>query len=262
MVKGSFTSTITGNETGVAVNGIVGMVYNSQFAVNHVPLANGANFISVTATDTAGNTATAAITVTAVIPYPYVKLTANTESGVSPLAVNFTASTSISNAVTAHKIDYDGNGTDDYTGSTFTNISHTYSTPGIYYTKLTIVDSLSVSYTDTIAIVVLNGNTLDGALRNIWNSMKARLTNNDPVGAAGYYSFASRDKYLSTFSILSGHLSEIAANMQDIIMSYLGSDTAEYIITRNEIINGSPTNVAYYIYFVRDDDGLWKLQGF
>ena len=262
MVKGSFTSTIAGNETGVAVNGIVGMVYNSQFAVNHVPLANGANFISVTATDTAGNTATTAITVTAVIPYPYVKLTANTESGVSPLAVNFTASTSISNAVTAHKIDYDGNGTDDYTGSTFTNISHTYSTPGIYYTKLTIVDSLSVSYTDTIAIVVLNGNTLDGALRNIWNSMKARLTNNDPVGAAGYYSFASRDKYLSTFSILSGHLSEIAANMQDIIMSYLGSDTAEYIITRNEIINGSPTNVAYYIYFVRDDDGLWKLQGF
>lgn len=260
MVKGTLVT--AGNETGVTVNGIVGMVYTTQFAVNHMPLSNGANTISVTATDTAGNTATTAITVTAVIPYPYVRLTANTESGVSPLTVNFTATTAIPNAVTTYKIDYDGNGTDDYTGSTFTNISHTYSTPGIYYARLTVVDYADISYVDTIAIVVVNGDTLDGALRAIWNSMKTKLTNNDPVGAAGYYSFASKDKYLSTFSMLSGHLPEIAANMQDIILSYLGSDTAEYAITRNEIVNGTPTNIAYYIYFVKDDDGLWKLQGF
>ncbi len=262
MVKGSFTTTIPGNETGVTVNGVVGMVYNNQFAVNHVPLVNGANTISVTATDTAGNTATTAVTVTAVIPYPYVKLTANTESGVSPLTVNFTASTSIPNAVTTYKIDYDGNGTDDYTGSTFTNISHAYSAPGIYYARLTVLDSASVSYTDTIAIVVLNSASLDGSLRNIWNSMKARLTNNDPVGASGYYSSASKDKYLSTFSTLSGHLPEISTNMQDIILNYMGSDTVEYRIIRNELVNGQPTDVMYYIYFMKDDDGLWKIQGF
>ena len=261
LVKGTLAT--TGEfETGLTVNGMVAMVFNNEFVINHVPLADGTNAITVTATDMAGNMATTAISVTAVTNSSYIRLNANPDSGVSPLTVNFTASTSIPNVVTTYKIDYDGDGTDDYTGSTFTDLSHTYSSPGSYYAKLTVVDSSDISCTDTIAIVVVNGDTLDGSLRNIWNSMKAKLTNNDAVGASGYYSFTSKDKYLSTFSTLAGHLPEIAANMQDISLNYIGSDVAEYRIIRNETINGQPTDVMYFIYFVKDEDGLWKIQGF
>ncbi len=146
--------------------------------------------------------------------------------------------------------------------SPFDNISYTYSSPGIYYATLTVTDDADTDYADTIAIVVSNATDLDGMLKVIWNSMKAKLTNNDAVGAAGYYSFASKDKYLSTFSTLAGHLPEIAANMQNISSNYIGSDVAEYRIIRNESINGQPTDVMYFIYFVKDDDGLWKIEEF
>jgi len=50
-----------GNETGVTLNGIVAVVYNGEFFVNHVPLEEGSNDITATATDTSasggGNTA-------------------------------------------------------------------------------------------------------------------------------------------------------------------------------------------------------------
>ena len=61
MVKGTVTNT-TGNETGVTINGIVATVYGNQFVANQISLVEGSNTITVTATDTAGNTAITAIT--------------------------------------------------------------------------------------------------------------------------------------------------------------------------------------------------------
>lgn len=256
MVKGSFTTT-TGNETGMTVNGIVGMVYNNQFAVNHVPLSNGANTISVTATDTAGNTATTAITVTAVIPYPYVKLTANTEAGVSPLPVNFTASTTIPNAVTTYKIDYDGNGTDDYTGSTFTNISHTYSSPGIYYAKLTVVDSASTSYTDTIGLAVLDSTNLDGLLRAKWTAMTTAIGNGDVATALTHISGSSAAAYQQMFNAIgNAQLQSINSTQTGLSLVSINNGTAIYKLHTLE--NGKTR--AYEVVFEVDQNGIWMIK--
>ena len=260
MVTGSLIT--PGNETGVTVNGKVAIVYNNQFVANHVPLEDGANTISVTATDTVGNTATTVITVTADTSYPYVTLVGNPESGVAPLTVNFSASTAISDAVASYSVDFDGNATIDYTGPTFDSVSNLYASTGIYYATLTVVDAQAASYADTIGLLVLNGSELDGFLKQIWNSMKGKLAAQNAVGAASYYSAATKDKYLSTFSTLVSSLPEITSNMQDINPNYISSDVAEYRIIRNEIVDGQPTDVMYFIYFVKDDDGLWKIQEF
>jgi PKD repeat protein len=103
--------------------GIVAAINGSQFVVNHVPLTEGANTITVATVDTVKNSTSTSITENAVTTGAHVTLTANTESGVAPLTVNFSASTSIPNVVTTYKIDYDGDETDDYTGPTFDNIS-------------------------------------------------------------------------------------------------------------------------------------------
>ncbi|MDA8239693.1 MAG: hypothetical protein M0Z67_04880 [Nitrospiraceae bacterium] len=260
MVKGILVT--PGNETGVTVNGKVAMVYNNQFVANHVPLTDGANTIFVTATDTAGNTATTAIAITADTSYPYVTLTANVESGVSPLTVNFSASTAIPNAVETYQADFDGNATIDYSGPTFDNVSNLYSSPGIFFATLGVADIAQTTYTDTIAIVPVDGNNYDAMLKGIWNSMKGRLQVQDVAGASNYYSAVSKAKYSGIFSALVSNLPEIVANMQDISLNYIGSDVAEYRIIRNETVNGKPTDVMYFIYFVKDEDGLWKIQGF
>jgi hypothetical protein len=85
-IKGAFINN-TGNETGIIVNGMPATVYGNQFIVNHLPLSEGANTITVTATDTAGDTATYSINVNAVTTGNYIRLISNIESGISPLEV-------------------------------------------------------------------------------------------------------------------------------------------------------------------------------
>ncbi|MDA8240480.1 MAG: PKD domain-containing protein [Nitrospiraceae bacterium] len=260
MVKGNLIT--PGNETGVTVNGIVGMVYGSDFAVNHVPLSDGANTISVTATDTAGNTATTAITVTADASQPYVTLTASPESGVAPLPVNFSASTAIPNGVATYEMDFDGDAVNDYSDATFDNVSHLYSSPGIYYATLTVVDSGNYSYTDTIGIVTLNASVLDGSLRNIWDAFKAKLSVQDVVGGVNFMSGATRDSYQQALNIILSDLPQMISDMQAIELIYVKDDTAKYRINRVQDIDGTQVTITYYIYFMKDSDGLWKIREF
>ena len=65
MVKGTILNG-EGHEIGVTVNGVVAIVYGDQFAANHVPLQDGSNVITATATDINGAISTAALTVNAV----------------------------------------------------------------------------------------------------------------------------------------------------------------------------------------------------
>ncbi len=101
MVKGTVNN-LTGNETGVVINAIVAIVYGNEFIVNHVPLEEGENTITATATDTEGYTASTLITVNAETTTPHVTLRANIESGIAPLTTYFSVSTSIPNAVATY----------------------------------------------------------------------------------------------------------------------------------------------------------------
>ena len=47
--------------------------------------------------------------------------------------------------------------------------------------------------------------------------------------------------------------------MGPIELDYAQQDVAEYRITRMEDIDGQPQEISYFIYFVKDKDGLWKL---
>jgi YVTN family beta-propeller protein len=258
MVTGSLPST-AGNETGVTVNGMAAMVYGNQFVVNHVPLTEGINTIKIIATDTEGNTATTEFEVTADTAQPYVALTANTESGISPLTVAFSASTAIPNSATTYNMDYDGNATIDYTGSTFNEISHLYSSPGIYFATLTVVDSASFSYTDTVGIVVMNLSDLDALLRAKWNAMKSHLANQNISQALNYHTEESRATYNAIYTALGSQLPQDIQAMQEIQMVYSQDNIAKYRIRKNETYGGNPMTITYYIYFVKDNNGIWTI---
>jgi len=202
------------------------------------------------------------VPVNAVTTGQYISLSANPESSISPLTVNFSASTSLSNAVTTYKIDYDGNGTDDYTGSTFDDITHTYTSPGIYYATLTVVDATATTYADTIAIVVLNATDLDGLLRNIWNSMKGKLIIKDVNGGINFMSSSTKSNYQQAFNSIVDDLPQIIADMQTIELIYAAGDVAKYRINRLQDIDGTPVAITYYIYFAMDTDGLWRVREF
>jgi hypothetical protein len=257
MVTGTVTNA-TGNETGVTVNGIVATVYNGQFFVNHVPLQDGSNTITVTATDTAGKAASTSVTANAVTTFPYITLNANIESGISSLTTYFSVSTSIPNAAVSYQMDYEGDGVIDYTGTNFDNISHLFTAEGVYYPTVAVTDSQGITYTDTIAIVDLNATEINALLGTKWEAMKAALTNQDVNGASSIFLSSSQEKYQYIFSNLLEQLPDIAANMRSIEMVYVEAGVAQYRIKKIEDVG----EVTYYIYFVLDENGLWKIRQF
>lgn len=257
MVRGMVANT-TGNETGVTVNGLIATVYGNQFVLNHVSLSEGSNTLTATSTDTTGNTATVSITVNAVISTPHIILNANITSGIIPLTTYFSLSTSIPNAVSTYQMDFKGNGIIDYTGTTFDNISFAYDTEGIYFSTVTVTDDQSNTYTDTIAVAVLNQADIDALLKGKWNAMKTALANRDVEGAVGYFIDRSKERYRTIFEALRDQMPVITGTFVEFNIVGVYENIAEYEVVANE--NG--VLHSYPGVFIKDGNGIWKFKDF
>ncbi|MFA4829001.1 MAG: DUF1566 domain-containing protein [Thermodesulfovibrionales bacterium] len=252
IVKGTVSNT-TGNETGITVNGIIATVDGNKFVANHVPLTEGSNTITATAKDTAGNITSTSITVNASTTGDYIKITLNIESGIAPLEVTLKIDGSFS--FTHSDIMVTGPAQPEvlYTGTDEYKLRMTVE--GTYYFEVSVTGPDGNVYKDTIAVTVLNKTELDNLLKAKWEGMKGKLTNSDMEGALSYYFGASQERYRYIFTSLLNSLPDIAANMQAIEMISIGDKIAEYRIKRIE----DEGEVIYYIYFVSDENGLWKI---
>jgi hypothetical protein len=257
LVRGSVTNT-TGNETGVTVNGITTTTYNGEFFANHVPLADGSNIINVNAVDTGSNAVNVSTTVNAVTSMPHITLKANIESGTSPLYTYFSISTEITNAAATYQMDFEGDGTVDYTTTTFENLSHTYMTNGIYSPTVTVTDDQGISYSNTIAVIVLNMTEMDSLLRNKWMSMTGSLSNNNATSALTYISSVSRTSYQAMFSAILDQLPSIMSTQTGFNLISIKNNAAKYELITSE--NG--TTYSYEVTFIKDTNGLWMIMKF
>ena len=254
LVKGTITNS-EGNETGVTVNGMSSIVIGGQFVANHVPLEEGENIITAIATDTEGYTATASITVYAETTGDYIKLTADTESGVSPLEVTLRIEATFS--FTESSLTYTGPGDVETLDSTAYEYRVRMTTEGIYYFTAE-VNHESNTYTDTIAIEVMDEAALDGLLRARWNGMRQALIQNDIDTAVSYFTNSSKGSYQEMFSALSSDLSQIEQELGDIQFIKIMNSSVEYDIR----ITRHGEEYSFYLLFLRDEDGLWKIRSF
>jgi len=259
IVKGTVIHS-RGSETGVVVNGILANIYGTEFVVNHVPLVDGPNTITATATDIDGNTETASVTVNGVPATNYIRITASTESGISPLEATLTIESSLD--LTSASLTYAGPGQVEFLSTSTSEYRVRMVTEGIYYFTAKVTDSSGNLYTDTIAITVLPEAYLDGLLRGKWEVMKRALSNKDISKGLDFFLDSSREVYEQAFSVILDELPQIVSDMQDIELIFLSDNVAKYRINRVHDIDGTPQTITYYIYFVKDLNGLWKIDRF
>ena len=257
MVKGTVIN-FTGNETGVTVNGKVANVYGNQFVANNVSLDEGVNTITVTAKDTANNSATASVTVNAVRG-GYIKLSSNIESGITPLTANFSASSS-NFTPASYQMDYEGDGVIDSTGTTFDNISHVYTTEGIFYPTVTVTDAQGNTYSDTIAVTVLSKTEIDTLLKGKWEGMKGALASGNINVAIDNFESDAQGTYRTQLTALAPILPDIVTelNTAQINMVSVENEIAEYEL----LIAREGKSFSLHLKFVRDNNGLWKIWSF
>jgi hypothetical protein len=255
IVKGTVVH-LRGSETGVVVNGILANIYGSEFVVNHVPMVEGSNTLTATATDIDGNTETTSITVNGVPTTNYIRITASMESGLSPLEATLIIESSLD--LTSASLTYAGPAEVEFLSTSTSEYRVRLVAEGIYYFTADITDSSGNLFSDTVAITVLPEVYLDGLLRGKWEGMKQAMINRDVEKAGSYFADWTRERYTGIFSALGDRLPQIAQYMQNIRMIYLIDGVAKYRIRRME----EAGEITYYIYFVQDENGLWKIQQF
>ncbi len=255
MVKGTVTNA-GGYETGVTVNGIVASLYDNQFVAGHVPLVSGTNILTVTANDSGGNSASASITVNAVTTGNYIRLTADTESGIAPLetTLRIDGSFSIDNST----ITVTGPAQPEFLSSSATEYKIRMTVEGIYYFTATVTGPDNDQYQDTAAATVMSMIATDTLLRGLWTSMTNSLLNGDTATALTFILPASRASYQQMFDLLSDQLPSITATQTELNFISMRDGQAKYELVTSE--NGTP--YSYEVIFESDSNGLWLIKEF
>jgi hypothetical protein len=250
----SGTVSAPGN-SGLTVNGIVAAIAGGHFYATGVPLATGANAVDVTLTTLAGHAATQTITVTSTGPAP-VQVTASPAQGLAPLEVVFTATSLEDTAITKVEVDADGDGTWDKTQLAEPwSTSVTYAGSGTAMATVRVTDAQGAVHTETLPIVIVDAAALDQDLRAVWSGMTAALAAGDKTSALRYLDANAQRKYDRVFDVLLPQMPQIVASFSPLKSVTLSNGLGEYAV--NRIIDG--VNRLFFVYFVRNGDGVWRL---
>ena len=242
--------------TGITVNGVPAMIHNGSFYANGVPLHSGANTLTATATTPAGGTHSDSITVDSLGQAASYKIELERDSG----PADFTAALSVINntghAVSLIQADFNNDGIfDDATGNIDDILSYTYTAPGVYTIVVEITEAGGNTVTKMAKVVVQHPTYYEDLFNAIWNGMNNALLDGNVDLAVSYLTESSGDRYRPVFEALLENMPEIIESYSPLQPVTVASDFGEFAVTRQ---NGDRQQL-YLIYFLKDDDGVWRL---
>lgn len=253
LVRGSVES--GGTEVGVVVNNTLAAVQGSNFAAL-VSVTTETTNLTSHATTAAGATATHSVAIT-VVPTvePSMVLLPSPQSGVAPLPVAFSL---LGGPVpTQVELDFDGNGTVDFTGPSLEGRTFAYPQPGLYVPRVTLTDALGTRLTASTVVQVFDPTILEGLLQAKWEGMKDALRRGDTEGVLQTVAVGIRTRYRPALEALRGDLPALAATLGDLQVISFQDGLAEAATVRLE----DDQRRVYFIYFAPDDDGIWRILG-
>lgn len=184
------------------------------------------------------------------MPLPTLK-----QSGKTLLDVALMTTAALTPPVLSYAFDFSGNGSHDVTCYSHSNVNVSYEHVGLYLTTVIVADTAGHQYKDTAIVNVLDRSEMDSIFKAIWNNVKTALDSNDIPTALSYFASGTRDVYSYNYNLLQTHLGEVALDMSDINIVRVKDRIAEYEMRKIE----DGVEHAYYIEFVQDVDGVWRL---
>ena len=152
--------------------------------------------------------------------------------------------------------DFNGDGMLDATTDDASELLYyTYPGPGVYYAKFTATDQQGATYITTYAVVIYDPAERDRLFGDLWNGMNTALVGGNHDHALLHLNAAAKTKYGPVFTALRPHLAEIVASYSPLRQVSFNSDIGEYAVTR--MAEGQKR--LYLIYFLKDGDGVWRL---
>lgn len=249
------TGTVQGPpNTGVTVNGVVAALAGDRFYAS-VPLQTGSNALTVVAKTQDGFAAQQTVSVTST-GRALIEVGAPLPSGIAPLKVSFEVKASLGISISRIDADFDGNGSIDFTTTNLNApVEFVYTQPGVYPARLIITDNQGNASTHIVHIVVQNANAIDQQLRTLWSGLTEALAAGNRSAAMQYFNVRGQEKFGPVLEQLLPHMLQIVASYSAPVTMSIADRIGEYAIIRQ---NGTRHNV-YLIYFLKDTDGVWRI---
>ena len=245
-----------GQEVGVTVNGVAAMVHGNAFAAL-VPVTPTTTQLEITATTAAGGAVSREVPIT-VTPAPEspVLLLASPRGGVAPLTATFTL---VGGPALANiEADFDGNGTLDFTGPRLDGHLFTYAQPGLYVSRVTVMDAQGQRVTVPAIIPVFDRAALDSLLQAKWLGMKDALRQGNIPQALSHIAVRSRPRYQQDFTTLLPDLPFIDSILTDLAFVRVRGPETIYEMRRADAAIVKSFEVRFHL----DTDGIWRLGTF
>lgn len=96
---------------------------------------------------------------------------------------------------------------------------------------------------------------VDAPFVSVWNGMNAALLAGDKAAALSFLTTGAQAKYGPVFDALLPHMPKIIASYSPPLRMSVTADVGEYVVIR--VINGK--SHLFYIYFLKDENGVWQL---
>ncbi len=256
LVRG--TVAFGGTEVGVTVNGVVAAIQGGSFAAM-VPVTVPSGALTAVAATQSGETASHTVNVTVTAAgEDTVALRAHPQTGGVPLTMSFSL---LGGPIPARiELDFNGDGRVDFDGPTLDGQTFTYSSSGLYFPRVRVVDTQGAVFTASTVVQVLDQANLEALLQPKWTALRDALSRSDVTAAVSLFASASRDAYQDQLTALAGvgTLSQVAADLGPITPVRIHDKAAEYEL--RAVQRG--TQYSFYVLFVIDTDGVWRLRVF
>ncbi len=246
-----------GGEVGATVNGVPAAVQGSSF-VALVPVAQGDTTLTAIATLASGAAATHSvpISVREATSESGTVVLASPARGPAPLTVTFSIA-SVAPGSTI-QLDLQGDGTNEFTGTTLDGQAFIYDRPGLYTPTVTFTDPRANRVTARTIIQVLEPAALDALLRAKWAALKDALRIGDIPRALTFVFTQARPRYEGLLRLLGPRLATIDSILTNITVDEFAASEVFYGMTRTD--DGVP--LVFEVRFAVDDDGIWRLRSF
>lgn len=249
--------------TAIGVNGALASVdSNGNFFVNNVPLRSGANTITITINAFGAAPVTQTYTVNS-IGLQDLALSVSPTEAFAP--ANFTVTVSNLNNIALDRVEIDanGDGASDLTlpGTSFVNGSAsgqlTYFNAGQYtVTARAYSPAGALIYIGQVTLSATNPHDHAAKIKAILEQFRARLQAGDVAGASQFFTEGVRSYYQSRISLLGAEIGPIAGELATPVSVSVNGATAEAVIARTS----AGVTRGFTIQFVRDGDGLWRIE--
>jgi PKD repeat protein len=185
-----------------------------------------------------------------------IELSAFPDSATAPYLVSFIISEKLSNSVLNYQMDYDGDGIVDYSGAKFDNIRYTYKKEGIYYPKVTVIDSTGNSFSSNTTVTILSKEQLENVLKDIWEHMKSALIAGNMETALNYFMPGVKKEYQIMYT--KAGPDKIKAYFSRIKSIHLANSYGK-VANCGIMIEEADGTFSYPLTFVKDNNGVWKI---